>query len=29
MFKLAGSVLTYGIASAFVFGTIRYLMFGA
>lgn len=29
MFKLAGSVLTYGIASAFVFGTIRYLLFGA
>lgn len=28
MFKLAGSVLTYGIASAFVFGTIRYLLFG-
>lgn len=29
MFKLAGSVLTYGIAAAFVFGTIRYLVFGA
>ncbi|MFR6488981.1 MAG: SpoVA/SpoVAEb family sporulation membrane protein [Clostridium sp.] len=29
MFKLAGSVLTYGIAAAFVFGTIRYLLFGA
>ena len=29
MFKLAGSVLTYGIASAFVFGSIRYLLFGA
>lgn len=28
MFKLAGSVLTYGVASAFVFGTIRYLLFG-
>lgn len=28
MFKLAGSVLTYGIASAFVFGTLRYLFFG-
>lgn len=28
MFKLAGSVLTYGIASAFVFGSIRYLLFG-
>lgn len=29
MFKLAGSVLTYGIASAFVFGTLRFLLFGA
>ena len=29
MFKLAGSVLTYGIASAFVFGFIRFLLFGA
>lgn len=29
MFKLAGSVLTYGIAAAFVFGTIRFLLFGA
>ena len=29
MFKLAGSVLTYGITAAFVFGTIRYLLFGA
>lgn len=29
MFKLAGSVLTYGIASAFVFGIIRFLLFGA
>lgn len=28
MFKLAGSVLTYGITSAFVFGTLRYLFFG-
>lgn len=28
MFKLAGSVLTYGIASAFVFGLLRYLLFG-
>lgn len=28
MFKLAGSVLTYGIVSAFVFGTIRYVLFG-
>ncbi|MGX8851564.1 SpoVA/SpoVAEb family sporulation membrane protein [Amedibacillus sp. YH-ame10] len=29
MFKLAGSVLTYGISSAFVFGMIRFLLFGA
>lgn len=29
MFKLAGSVLTYGIASAFIFGMIRFLLFGA
>lgn len=29
MFKLAGSVLTYGITAAFVFGMIRYLLFGA
>lgn len=28
MFKLAGSVLTYGVVSAFVFGTLRYLFFG-
>lgn len=28
MFRLAGSVFTYGIASAFVFGLIRYLLFG-
>lgn len=28
MFKLAGSVLTYGISSAFLFGTLRYLFFG-
>lgn len=28
MFKLAGSVITYGIVSAFVFGTIRFLLFG-
>lgn len=28
MFKLAGSVLTYGIVSAFVFGMIRYVLFG-
>ncbi|MEG1732831.1 MAG: SpoVA/SpoVAEb family sporulation membrane protein, partial [Longicatena sp.] len=29
MFKLAGSVLTYGISAAFVFGMLRYLLFGA
>lgn len=29
MFKLAGSVLTYGISAAFFFGLIRYLLFGA
>ncbi len=29
MFKLAGSVITYGIVSAFVFGAIRFLLFGA
>lgn len=28
MFKLAGSVLTYGISSAFVFGTLRFIFFG-
>ena len=28
MFKLAGSVITYGIVSAFLFGSIRFLMFG-
>lgn len=28
MFKLAGSVITYGIVSACIFGSIRYLMFG-
>lgn len=28
MFKLAGSVLTYGVVSAAVFGTIRFLLFG-
>lgn len=28
MFKLAGSVLTYGITAAFVFGMLRYLFFG-
>lgn len=29
MFKLAGSVLTYGISAAFFFGLIRFLLFGA
>ncbi len=29
MFKLAGSVITYGIVSAFVFGALRFLLFGA
>ena len=29
MFKLAGSVLTYGISAAFLFGLIRFLLFGA
>ena len=28
MFKLAGSVIVYGIVSAFVFGLIRYLIGG-
>lgn len=28
MFKLAGSVIVYGIVAAFVFGTLRYIMFG-
>lgn len=28
MFKLAGSVILYGIVSAAVFGAIRYLLFG-
>ena len=28
MVKLAGSVITYGIVSAFLFGSIRFLMFG-
>lgn len=28
MFSLAGSVLTYGISAAFVFGLLRYLFFG-
>ncbi len=28
MFKLAGSVILYGVVSAYVFGLIRYLFFG-
>lgn len=28
MFKLAGSVIIYGIVSAYVFGLIRFLVFG-
>lgn len=28
MFKLAGSVLTYGIVAAFFFGAIRFILFG-
>ena len=28
MFKLAGSVILYGIVSAYVFGLIRYILFG-
>ena len=28
MFKLAGSVIIYGIVSAWLFGTIRYLLGG-
>lgn len=28
MFKLAGSVLTYGIAAAFFFGSLRFILFG-
>lgn len=28
MFKLAGSVILYGVVSAYVFGLIRYLLFG-
>lgn len=28
MFKLAGSVILYGVASAYVFGLIRYILFG-
>ena len=28
MFKLAGSVIIYGVVSAYIFGLIRYLLFG-
>ena len=28
IFKLAGSVILYGIVSAWLFGTIRYLLMG-
>lgn len=28
MFKFAGSVLTYGIVSSFIFGGLRYILFG-
>ena len=28
MFKLAGSVIVYGVVSASLFGTIRYVFFG-
>ncbi|MEG0290282.1 MAG: SpoVA/SpoVAEb family sporulation membrane protein [Erysipelotrichaceae bacterium] len=28
MFKLAGSVLTYGVVAAAVFGSLRYLLYG-
>ena len=28
MFRLAGTVLTYGVVSAVIFGAIRYLLFG-
>ncbi len=28
MFKLAGSVIIYGVVSAYVFGIIRFLLFG-
>ena len=28
MFKLAGSVILYGVVSAYVFGLIRFLVFG-
>ena len=28
MFKLAGSVILYGIVAAYIFGVIRYILFG-
>ncbi|MCI5521937.1 MAG: stage V sporulation protein AC, partial [Tenericutes bacterium] len=28
MFKLTGSVIIYGVVSAYTFGIIRYLIFG-
>ena len=28
IFKLAGSVILYGIVSAYIFGLIRYLLYG-
>ena len=28
MFKLAGSVIIYGVVSAYIFGLIRYILFG-
>ncbi len=28
MFKLAGSVIVYGVVSAYIFGLIRYIFFG-
>jgi stage V sporulation protein AC len=29
MFKLAGSVIVFGVVSAYTFGIIRYIIFGA
>ena len=28
MFKLAGSVIIFGVVSAYIFGAIRYILFG-
>ncbi len=28
MFRLAGSVIVYGVVSASIFGAVRYLLFG-